>query len=122
MNQKIKDRLCEIVFEHPDILGETLRSLCFVGEGLGCYSQFNVNSGLMPVLKPTNEVETAIFDMQKSQMGDFGSVSCYYHTEFEIYMFYWWDGDGTLGFVIDNRWLVNTDCKKTHGWSFGTTF
>ncbi len=30
---------------------------------------------------------------------------------------YYWDGDGTLVFFLpDGQYLVNSDCKKDHGW------
>lgn len=35
----------------------------------------------------------------------------------EIECRYYWDGDGTLVFILpEGQYLVNSDCKKDHGW------
>lgn len=39
------------------------------------------------------------------------------HQSVEIECRYFWDGDGTLVFILpEGQYLVNPDCKKDHGW------
>lgn len=126
----------EAIKESPDALGEILRKWTFVGHGLGCYSNFDVN--------PEFERVVVRFDEFRKIMGrpyNSDSVnSGWYDTDDKIMehmiwyrhpngieMGYYWDGDGILCFYvpeIENDYydgtISNDDCKKSYGWEFGT--
>jgi hypothetical protein len=96
----------------PDTLGECLRNMFFAEEWswygpwssgkyrkLGCYSTFEVAPGV-------------------EELPQRGAWSCFRHSN-GIEMRYFWDGDGSLAFILpDGRVLINTDCKKTYDWRY----
>ena len=98
-------------------LGEFLRKQTFVGDGMGCYSTFELREykigdsiSTFKEKKPTKKILDAMGFVGKPE----GRVYCY---DWEGFVVAWyWDGDGTLLFAFDGRMIVNTDCKKTYGW------
>ena len=114
------------VVPDPCVFGEELRAQVFSGPGLGCYSNFSVSSGFVPV--PTEstlgrQALGCLFDgvdplYVRSVMG---SVHIY-ASPVSVAAWYW-DGDGTLlvGRLRDGVItcaVVNDDCKKDYVWKW----
>ncbi len=117
-----------------DVMGEKLRSLFFVNDGnqkihggneqykqLGCCETFEVRKS---AVKITGRQAWKL--LCKFGGIDWGSPMYYKKPKAYGYRFllmdkacyccWYWDGDGTLLFVLPDRVLINTDCKKTYGW------
>ena len=100
--------------EDPNLLGESLRNLFFGTEkGVGCYQNFQTEPGIEylgeekdPTDFADNEYDTEYDTVYKTYQ--FESIKMMYH----------WDGDGTLIFILGDKTLMNTDCKKAHCWEF----
>lgn len=45
-------------------------------------------------------------------------VILYINSNLNAVVAWHWDGDGTLYIKADNIAVINTDCKKDHGWKF----
>ena len=93
---------------HVDMVGESLREHFFdQSKGFGGYSTMDVNSWIegrpnIPVSGEYNEG----FEWQ-----------VFYSPVFDVTMYIYWDGDGSLVFELPNgNQLWNTDCKKDYGW------
>jgi len=120
----------------PDAVGEFLRDAFFDqhqdedGWSIGCYSVFDWRPGVHPLPDlPVEPVEhnhpedqepaelcwgCSSEDMKWTR----GAKSFALPELYTIECRWYWDGDGTLAFSLPgNRWLVNTDCKKDHGWT-----
>lgn len=99
----------------PDLAGETLRYLCFTKDGFGCYSNFDLEGGFakMNPLSLIEEVQDICTGDDKEEAR---RITAFHSTEKNLTVFWYWDGDGTLGFVDGNRIIFNTDCKKDHDW------
>lgn len=99
---------------NPDAAGEFLRSQFFVGEGLGCYSNFDWNplAEKLPDSKlRADENGDWVPDVFSRRMKIRGiTVVCSY----------WWDGDGNLAFHFPDLGtsLENSDCKSCEGWVY----
>jgi|688.fasta_scaffold04876_39 hypothetical protein len=96
--------------EDPNLLGESLRDLFFGTEkGRGCYENFEVEPG----------VEYLGEERDPTDYTDPEYAVVYKTYQFEnIKMMYYWDGDGTLIFILGDRTLMNNDCKKNYIWDF----
>lgn len=133
--ERILDEYAQTLKQHPDAVGEVLRSWAFVGEGFGCYSNFDIRIEFQP-----KEVGYREFKMLMGREFEIVSASDWGGEDDEelrqairwfvhpngIEMGYYWDGDGTLLFYIPelvkgefDGSVVNTDCKKNYGWEFG---
>jgi hypothetical protein len=99
---------------NPNAVGEFLRDIFFYqskGE-YGCYTTFDVRAFVNPL--PDEEIE-GIEDYIEAPDNLHWTVYEYNG----IKMRYYWDGDGTLEFILsDDRILSNTDCKKSHNWEW----
>lgn len=118
------------VDDNPDAIGEALRSRFFDEKLLsgriygsnyretGCYSTFDWHPEVEPLPDLTTypeEVPEAYREEEKivwtrgllPKTAVMEAIECRYY----------WDGDGTLAFILpDGSCLVNDDCKKDHGW------
>ena len=122
----------------PNLFGEALRNLCFVGNGQqkGCYETFEVNKTFYQVTR--GEI---LKEAKKYLFQDVQSYIYHYKIEekdcwmayddpedspkrmkwcepHEIVMGWTWDGDGCLYFRFNDRKVVNTDCKKDYTWEW----
>jgi hypothetical protein len=104
----------------PCGLGEALRAITFVGDGFGCYSDFNVRTDATPWSR--EQIKSFVGDNDDS---DFIVKAAEGYTFQEggvtIDAFWYWDGDGTLQFRVKEggkviREVTNTDCKQDCGW------
>lgn len=101
---------------NPNTVGEYLRDIFFDTKGgtlYGCYTTFDVRSEVNS-LPP----EPVIYFDGEQEFEDEDNVWTVY--EFlGIKMRYYWDGDGTLEFILrDGRHLSNDDCKKSNRWEW----
>lgn len=96
----------------PNTLGELLRKYCFVGDGHGCYDSFE----LRPEFEKC-EPDQTIVELCCGEYEEKENISGYRAGSLEVYWF--WDGDGTLVFRTPDFLVVNYDCKKDWGWTFG---
>ena len=106
----------------PDAVGELLRYTFFKADRekgeVGCYMTFDWREGVEPLADLTvtdRWDDTTVWTrarMRVQHIDDHGQP-----TESQIECRYYWDGDGTLLFLLpDGRCLVNYDCKKDHNW------
>lgn len=106
-------------------LGEVLRAITFVGDGYGCYQNFDVRPDATSW--PREQVHAFVEKMFPNHMDgpDFvvGRTNGYTFKEGNITVdvFWYWDGDGTLYFraqegdVILGE-VINYDCKCDYDW------
>jgi len=119
---KITHMICDHVFEDANILGEVLLRYTFVGEGRGCYSNFD--------LRPSFRLYTAGKDMFCEELlgcsdspdgyyeEDIENIKSYIDPEIDLAVIYHWDGDGHLIFKLGDIIIENDDIKKSHNWRF----
>jgi hypothetical protein len=119
---------------NPDAVGEYLRSAFFnemvtqkIGDHeykeTGCYSTFEWQEDVEN-LDPIQILDEVDGDSAPQPLFTWtrgkklvGPVSPETNLCVEIECRWYWDGDGTLVFILpDGQYLVNTDCKKDHGW------
>lgn len=118
----------------PDVLGELLRDLTFVGEGFGCYSTFDVRDDAREwseedrrtfwrwCNRADRHFEPGELDEIIEDATKMGSGYSWMLGELVIDCCWYWDGDGTLCFRVLNeaegvvRLVVNDDCKKDYRW------
>ena len=115
----------------PNFLGEALRAAAFLPDGngdYGCYSTFKVSEDFKPVDK-NSELGAKLIkllgvsdfddpDDPDNEYDEFILEASSLYSAGDIHMAWYWDGDGTLLFVIDSEKLaiINTDCKKDYEW------
>lgn len=108
-----------------DTLGELLREITFVDEGLlGCYNTFKVRSdakewSCQKIRKFIKERYNYIDEEDCTKDNPKGYT--FKEGNLTIDVFWKWDGDGTLYFRVrdDNKIIIeiiNDDCKKIYGW------
>ena len=114
-----------VVGSDPNVLGETLRDLTFVG-GYGCYESFDVRADAVEL--PHEEAEQFFWPGNGEDDNWWGDVATdqhfgyrYEHQGLTIECFWYWDGDGDLAFRVSKdgrvlRAIENTDCKKGYRW------
>jgi len=98
-----------------DVLGELLRDLFFdQRHGVGCYETFILRSNIIKLHSTTVEFDED-FSWQRARLTlefwDRGFISYA-----PVDMWYYWNGDGTLAFVLKDFVLMNVDCKKDYHW------
>jgi hypothetical protein len=120
-----------IRYGDPNALGELLREAGFIGEGLGCYYNFDVRADA----KEWDSAERQNFYTQigwidptdPDEWNDWEEVvnkSHGYSFSFEnvkVEMAWYWDGDGVLAYRVWRdkellRSIINSDCKKPYRW------
>lgn len=125
---------------NPDALGETLRGMTFVGEGFGCYENFEVRQDAIPwseeerrsfirenlVMLDPNEkniefISEVVDEREITFMAAAGEAYTFTEGGLTVDVFWYWDGDGTLAFRVRNGeevvgFVVSDDCKKDHKW------
>ena len=119
----------------PDALGEILREWAFIGDGTGCYANFDVRPDLEQTEPGQREFEMLFgrsFDPSPVPDGSWGDPDSYYLERIRWYRHpcgievgWLWDGDGHLGFFVPELrdefytgFISNSDCKLDHGWRF----
>ena len=119
---KISSMIYDHAVKDPNVLGEVLLDYTFVGEGRGCYSNFD--------LRPSFRLYTAGKDMFcKELLGfsdcpdgfydeDIENIKSYIDPEIDLAVIYHWDGDGHLIFKLGDIIIENDDIKKSHNWRF----
>lgn len=99
----------------PDLAGEVLRYTCFTKGGWGCYDNFNLEEGFS-TMNPLSLIDEIQEICVGEDVDDIKNIRAYYHPENNITVFWYWDGDGVLGFMDGNRIIYNRDCKCDHDW------
>lgn len=108
----------------PNELGELMRNALFERSlGLGCYKHFDVREGWMQRLFDefafgmVAERNSGIDGADREDDAHiFQNGMHFTHIDKPIDAAWYWDGDGTLTFLVDRRAIINTDCKKTNNW------
>lgn len=105
-------------------LGEALRALTFVGNGFGCYQNFDVRPDAI-VLQ--NDERLRFIGNNRSSLEHWGTlfdgndIYRYCVDCLTIDIFWVWDGDGMLYFRLRDSEetlaeIINYDCKHTNEW------
>lgn len=107
-----------------NFFGEELRRKSFVGEGLGCYANFEVNSHYNRIeeerLKAVflhyflDDFDLVFDTLSFNQIVK--DIQLYVNYTLNIIMAYYWDGDGALLFITPHYRLYNNDCKQINNW------
>lgn len=114
-----------IIGTNPDTLGELLREMTFVGEGYGCYVNFDVRRDAAPL--PHATAKRILIGDDPEDWADYPddtfSGYVYVFDGLIVEAYWYWDGDGTLVFRLRSgalsepiRTIGNGDCKKSYGW------
>lgn len=127
----------DAVKESPDAIGEILRKWAFARDGYGCYSTFDVRPEFESVTpsylefskimgRPYSPSKDHSYGWDDTDDEIMQRMSWFKHPN-GIEMGWYWDGDGTLCFYVPeleddfyDGTVTNDDCKKSHGWEFGT--
>lgn len=110
-------------------IGELLRDITFPEEGYGCYTTFVVRADArqwsprerLKYWKKTLLGCEDLHELAKDFTG-LGSGYSYEIDHHRIDVCWYWDGDGTLTFLVYDpegnpmRLLRNDDCKKSYRW------
>lgn len=116
---KITSFVLKYAMEQPDIIGESLRDFSFIGEGLGCYHDFELREGFVRLEEESSMGKVLMQSMNYVEEVEYApSVHLYHHPKLNLYLSWYWDGDGTLLFGYQDKWVLNTDCKKRYDWEF----
>lgn len=107
-------------------LGEALRALTFVGNGYGCYSNFDVRPDAVPWPNDYRRffVELTEFNLSPNELATRVTQSHgyrYHIDDLTIDVFWVWDGDGTLCFRLKEganvlAQITTHDCKHCDEW------
>jgi hypothetical protein len=111
------EHIFKTLFNDPNFLGEALLSYCFVGDGRGCYSNFEVNPSFKKG-KHLREEFAVDFLGEEFEDEDLDSIHVYTNIKEDITLAWHWYGDGHLIFVFGNIQVENTDVKKDYTWKF----
>lgn len=97
--------------QDPNKFGELLREYFFTKEGIGCYSNFEVEPFMFQGEPPASI---------KEFFGDCENAIHFYisRDNQSLWLAWTWDGDGTLIVSDGERIAENHDCKKGYGWRF----
>ena len=117
---------------NPDAVGEYLRSEFFdeksrpYGEWptykeTGCYDTFDWQKDVTPMDSTPVDTSNSLGDDDLNWVRSSKILSSKIISNDDVPViiecWYYWDGDGTLGFLLPNgQFLVNNDCKKDRGW------
>ena len=111
--------------EDPNIVGEIFREYTFVGEGLGCYSNFDVKDSFMEQdhafldMEVHRRIGGLILDESEEALIEYlVRVTIYQDSDTGLIVAWHWDGDGTLYFREGDVEVINTDCKNAYTWEF----
>lgn len=116
---------------NPNDLGEFLRKVSFKKE-YGCYSCFDLEDHFKEV--KDNTLKTEMFeksfgrklDVEVSDDDEWGwsdeevlSESVLRYSDvYDLYVTWYWDGDGILIFKFDGEIIYNNDCKCGYDWKW----
>jgi len=128
---KLAELLLSLGIDQSNGVGEALREATFVGEGFGCYYNFDVREDA----RKWDEAEKLAFwrlyygdskdmmeyDENAAFAAKNGTGLTFELAGFEIRCAWYWDGDGVLFYQVfrDGVHVVtvgNTDCKKNYTW------
>lgn len=130
------NQLCKNYIENrkktdPNFLGEMLRNYAFVPDqygDYGCYSTFETHPDFKPVDKDSELGKKLILALNEwwddddadGEDLDFIREACSLYSAGDIYCAWYWDGDGTLLFVLEKEKaaVINTDCKTDYEWKW----
>lgn len=119
--------------DDPNVIGEFLRRKFFQGEGLGCYQTFTLADHVQPldyklvIIDDDSCTEKYVYSDKFPtgyqlipgnnimEVWTRGSLAIGNDV---VIMEYYWDGDGILKFIMNERILENSDCKKTRNWEW----
>lgn len=113
---------------NPNVFGEALRDLVFDVQSendYGCYNCFNVRKWFVKQ-RLTGFRSSLLFKVvygkyypsNEGFQDDIDFWNVYYNPITKVIVGWCWDGDGPLVVCYKDRWAINTDCKKSHGWEF----
>src|SRR6185312_12602247 len=99
-----------------------MRYWAFIGKGYGCYENFDVREDSNFSQMSPREVAILFgrpFDPNYEADNECLKEAAWFKDKSGIEFGWWWDGDGTLAFVIPEVGILrNSDCKKDHDWEF----
>lgn len=122
-----ENKLAKIILsqamEDPNTLGEALLKYAFVGEGRGCYSNFELRPSFRLWREgmdkfSENLVGPCDIYSEEEYEEEVNKISSYIDAELDLAVAWLWSGDGSLIFKLGDVILQNTDIKKSHNWKF----
>lgn len=110
------------LMQNPNFLGELLLEYSFVGEGRGCYSNFELRQTFEPCSWGVEQVKDDLLGFgyaeEDGEDEDVAKIKCFYDSKIDLMVAWFWSGDGHLIFKFDGTTLENTDIKKDYTWKF----
>lgn len=106
-----------------NIFGEILRHYCFT-EHYGCYSCFEViqdfkhltDKCIVETLQKALEIHETNDDDWYNYNKERKALKCF--SNGTIHLAWYWNGDGALAIIENNKCAVNFDCKKDYTWEW----
>jgi len=105
----------------PNEFGEKLREWAFVGNFLGCYGTFTLNSSFKEYggewlysQHPNVYIEFA----PGANLGHLPKVFAFYDKLNDITIAWWWEDFGVLLIGERGVWAINRGCRHTNNWEW----
>ena len=110
--------------DNINFFGEQLRNTSFIGEGIGCYNNFDVNPNYEEIMNSDIKLmyfhyffDTYSLIFSKMDIPEYlKELKLFLNFTTNVIMGYHWDGDGTLFFQTPHYKIINTDCKIINNW------
>lgn len=103
-----------------NVVGELLRSITFIGEGIGCYENFDVRSDAENITKQLDDLNREFELLLNDEDIEIATAFRFYDYGIRIIVIWFWESDGTLIFYFDceqGSYIIrNDDCKNDHSW------
>lgn len=121
--QKLQKLIFDHVIQDADSLGEILLKYTFIGEGRGCYSNFDLNPKFRLWTQgkdqfSDNFLGEQMYYEEDEYLEETNRIQSYMDPELELGVIWYWCGDGSLIFKFGDILIENTDIKKSYGWRF----
>lgn len=106
--------------EDPNVFGETLRDYCFdcPPNQTGCYSCFKLKTQFKEVDRKSALGKWFIRELEQCDPDWSLGNQCSIFSDGNIWIGWFWEGDGDLIIIEGKKIARNTDCKKDYTWEW----